>query len=272
MDSMGRDQLRWVVQSNLTSQGDLAGMREACEELGIRYEEVKVIPFSNDLPDFEIQACTIYYGSTTFTGLVYNDPRTKPGIFFDEESFSMENYMAKWGSYMLNYDSTVTTFRGLMQEGHAPDKLFFIRPDADTKAFAGEVKRFDEIREWYKSFSKVAGIDFSEDSPIIVGPPYNLKFEWRLWIVDKRVVAASRYRVYFQLNKQRGCPKEVIEFAEARCREYTPHDIFVMDICASGDEYYIVECGCMNGAGFYDADISAIVEGVSTYFRKTYCN
>ncbi|HEX2630490.1 MAG TPA: ATP-grasp domain-containing protein [Chitinophagaceae bacterium] len=176
--------------------------------------------------------------------------------------------MEKWGWYMLNYNSVVTTFRELMQQEHAPDKLFFIRPDADTKAFAGEVKRFDEIGEWYRSFSKVTGIDFSEDSPIIVGPPYNLKFEWRLWIVDKKVVAASRYRVYFQLNKQRGCPEEVVEFAEARCREYTPHDIFVMDICASGDDYYIVECGCMNGAGFYDADIAAIVDSISAFVGK----
>jgi hypothetical protein len=30
----------------------------------------------------------------------------------------------------------------------------------------------------------------------------------------------------------------------------TMHDVLVMDVCLSGDEYYIVECGGMNGAGF----------------------
>jgi hypothetical protein len=40
----------------------------------------------------------------------------------------------------------------------------------------------------------------------------------------------------------------------------------VMDICQTGDNYYIVECGCLNSAGFYHADIEAIVSGVTAYF------
>lgn len=63
----------------------------------------------------------------------------------------------------------------------------------------------------------------------------------------------------------------VVSFAEARCREYTPHDVFVMDICLSGDHYYIIECGCMNGAGFYKADIGEIVKPVSRYFEEVCC-
>lgn len=44
------------------------------------------------------------------------------------------------------------------------------------------------------------------------------------------------------------------------------HDVFVMDICLCGDAYYIVECGAMNGAGFYKANIESIVQHVSAYF------
>lgn len=39
-----------------------------------------------------------------------------------------------------------------------------------------------------------------------------------------------------------------------------------MDVCFSDNEYFIVECGCMNGAGFYSADIGKIITAVTEYF------
>lgn len=38
-----------------------------------------------------------------------------------------------------------------------------------------------------------------------------------------------------------------------------------MDIGQNGDDLYIIECGCMNSAGFYAADIDAIVNAVTEY-------
>ncbi len=110
----------------------------------------------------------------------------------------------------------------------------------------------------------------SLNSKIVVSEPYRLRYEWRLWIVDKKVVAASKYREDFKLKKKEGCPPEVIQFAEQRCIEYTPHDVFVMDIWETGDNYYIVECGCMNSAGFYHLDIGTIVSSVTNYFSNMF--
>ncbi|OMP80644.1 DUF4343 domain-containing protein [[Flexibacter] sp. ATCC 35208] len=83
---------------------------------------------------------------------------------------------------------------------------------------------------------------------------------------ERQQVEASKYRHYFKLKKEEGCPDSVVAFAQARCEEYTPHDVFVMDICLCGDEYFIVEYGGMNAAGFYKARIGDIVKGVSAYF------
>jgi len=44
----------------------------------------------------------------------------------------------------------------------------------------------------------------------------------------------SKYRHYFKLKKEEGCPDSVVAFAQARCEKYTPHDVFVMDICLWG--------------------------------------
>jgi len=167
---------------------------------------------------------------------------------------------------MLNYDASVITFKELIEANmFSAEKLLFIRPNDDSKSFAGEVRRFDEIGDWYNQLKGVENANLSPESKIVVSEPYNIQYEWRLWIVNKKVVASSKYREYFKLKKEEGCPVQVISFAEERCQEYTPHDIFVMDICLCGDEYFIVECGCMNGAGFYKAKIEDIVSNVTNY-------
>ncbi|MGN6419968.1 MAG: ATP-grasp domain-containing protein [Pseudobacter sp.] len=260
--------IQWVVQRNLTSQSDLLALKEACEKTGVDFIELEIIPFSDQLPEFDRSKRSILYGSTTFNELAYREPALRPGLFFYPEHFSIENYFDKWGRRMLNFEASVTTFNQLIKKEYPADKLLFIRPDEDNKSFAGEVRRFDEIEEWYEQLKELESARLSSDTRIIVSEPYNLQYEWRLWIVNGKMVAASKYREYFKLTKEEGCPAEVAAFAEARCREYTPHDVFVMDICLCGDEYFIVECGCMNAAGFYHARIIDIVKAVTEFFAS----
>jgi hypothetical protein len=93
--------VQWIVQKNLTNQDYLENLRLACERINVNYIEINIIPFTNELPDFEITPCNIYYGSTTFNGLVYQSVQTRKGLFFDPSTFSVENYIEKWGTNML---------------------------------------------------------------------------------------------------------------------------------------------------------------------------
>jgi len=259
--------IQWVVQQNLTNKEDFDNLQNACNKIGVGFTGIHIIPFTSELPVFDRNRNSILYGSTTFNNLAYNTPELRNGIFFDERAFSIENYIKKWGQHMLNYGASITSFKELTSYDYEADQLLFIRPDDDSKSFSGEVKRFDEIGEWYEKLKMAAIANLSPDTRIVVSEPYNIHYEWRLWIVNKKVIAASKYREYFKLKKESDCPAEVISFAENRCFEYTPHDVFVMDICLCGDAYYIIECGCMNGAGFYAADIESIVRAVSDYFN-----
>lgn len=258
--------IQWVVQRNLTSKTDLESLQLSCEAAGVSFQGIDIIPFSSSLPVFDSSHRSIFYGSTTLCSLVAADKQLQPGLFFDEARFSIENYFNKWGKHMLNYGAEVTTFAALMSREEAPDQLFFIRPDDDSKSFSGETKSFAAIKTWYDQLKMVENTNLTPDTPIVVSAPYNIQYEWRLWIVNGKVITASKYRTYFKLTKEAGCPPEVIAFAESRCLEYSPHAVFVMDICLCGDDFYIVECGCMNAAGFYKADVGAIVAAVSAWF------
>ena len=260
-------EIQWVVQRNLTNPSDVAALHQACEKLGITFVDIDIIPFTQALPAFDKRRRSIIYGSTTFNALAANDPDLRRGVFFDDIAFSIENYFNHWGAHMLNFGAKILTLRQLIESQDIPgDKLLFIRPDDDNKSFAGEIKRFDEIRNWFESLLQIENSRLHPDSKIVVSAPYNIQYEWRLWIVNKQIVAASKYRTLFKLTKEEGCPSEVIAFATARCQEYTPHDVFVMDICLCGDAYFIVECGCINGTGFYHGNIENIVRAVSDYF------
>lgn len=255
----------WTVQQGLSVPEYQEAIEAACRELNIGYQTVSIYPFDKILPQMKLWRSNIFYGSVSYNNLLSTDIEMRKGIFFDSKSFSMKNYLQKWSVYMLNRKAELTSFAQLMAENYDSDKLLFIRPDDDTKSFAGTVKAFSELPAWYEELSMYNNTNLSLSSPIIAGPPCYIDVEWRLWIVKRKVVASSRYRRYFKSNWAAGCPNDVIQFAEKRCSEYVPHDVFVMDICYSGGSYHIIECGCMNAAGFYAADVKAIVESVTRY-------
>ena len=258
---------RWIIQSNLSAEGgDFHKMSKVCEELGIEYQGVKVIPFSPELPEFiKDDKENIYYGSTTFMNNLYNQLKPK-GLFFDDKTFSMDNYLKVWNNYMLNSEGKVTTFREFCSENHPDGEEFFIRPDADDKSFNGDVKTFSEIKTFIENSTKFDNVILNEDTKILVSTPWNITKEWRNYIVNGKVVTSSMYRKNFKLHKDgNDIPQDMIKFVEDRCKEYMPHPVFAMDIALCGGDYYIIECGCLNSVGLYHSDVKKMISAVTEF-------
>jgi len=156
--------IQWVVQKNLTNHNDLVAINNACGRAEVGIIEVDIVPFSSALPDFDRTRKSIFYGSTSFLKLAGEQPDLKGGLFFDDRFFSMENYIKRWGKHMLNAGATVTDFKGLFDLGYAPDKLLFIRPDDDSKPFAGDVIEYGEIQDW---FEKLRAVENAENTHLM---------------------------------------------------------------------------------------------------------
>ena len=262
--------VRWIIQDSNFAQKDRLQIVAACQQLNIPCIQIPVIPFAEHLPDFphDNEYESIYYGSTTMMDRIYRDFNHSLGLFYDHRTFSMENYVHQWDKFMLSSEAEFMSFAELEQRSYPSDKNLFIRPDADSKAFAGIVLEFGKIKEWYQKISKDDMHGLGPNTKIMVGPAYHIEKEWRNYIVNGKVVTSSTYRKNFQLYKSAtDIPKAMLEFVEARCQEYQPHDVFAMDIakCSGENEYYIIECGCMNSVGFYAADIFKYVEALSAY-------
>jgi ATP-grasp domain, R2K clade family 3 len=78
------------------------------------------------------------------------------------------------------------------------------------------------------------------------------------------VVAGSQYRTYFRLDVRPAVPGDVRAFAENMAHTWAPARAFVLDVARSGPGLYVIEANCLNSAGFYAADVDAIVRAVST--------
>lgn len=89
-------------------------------------------------------------------------------------------------------------------------------------------------------------------------------------MVNKKVSSGSLYRRYGVLYDKDPVPNEVIEFGESIAQKFSPHDIFVLDICKENkkDDLKVLEYGCFNSAGFYKTDIQKIIFDISEFLNE----
>ncbi len=267
---MENKNIGWVVQQNFSSDRYVYDkFKNIFDTHKIEHDFINVIPFDTNLPEFNKERINIFYGSITTVNTAYKDVALRPGIFFDPDTFKMDNYIDKWGKLMLNCDAKILTLKEVSQLEGDPETLFFIRPNDDSKSFAGQIMKQGELKIWRDKIFACNTDQINDETVVLLGEPYKINKEWRTFVVNGKVVASSRYMKNNRLNKDgNDAPEEMIAFCEKACHIYTPHDVFVMDIAETGGDYYILECGCMNSVGFYEADMEKIVLSLNDYMKQ----
>lgn len=240
----------FAVQRNLVNKNDLTQIRDACESLRLDYSEFTLIPFSNTLPDF---GGAFYYGSTTI--LKHN----KPGIFYTQDEFTMTRLVAEYGDLVLNAELGICDISDIAKI-KAPT---FVKPNICTKRFVGRVFEPEELQSW-----SVPDDIADWDGKVVFAAPVNIEAEWRLWIVNKTIVAGSQYRENGRLKLASNLNHAAISCAEQCIERYCPARAFVLDICSYrvGEfklEYKAVEVNSINSSGFYAANVFDIVAALA---------
>lgn len=129
---------------------------------------------------------------------------------------------------------------------------------------------FAQIQEWTTRLEAADDVALNLDTPVLFGSPKTLTKEWRAFIVDGKVISASRYQLQGEPSlSAEDVPAGLVTFVEERCAEYQPHPIFVMDVALVDGNYFIIECNCFNGSGFYHCDIQQIVAAVTAFMAHS---
>lgn len=262
--------IKWIIQNNLIKPEILQEFRDAFAELNIDFEEVRVIPFSPELPSFDPSSMNIFYGSTTLMLNASSNEEFNTGVFYNPINFNVETYLKKWTHKMLNSDGVVLKFKKFKENMVNNKPEWFIRPNEDDKSFAGTIMTSSEVIDWYSKIERIDNPLLNSETLIFVSEKKKILKEWRNFIVNGKVIDSSRYMFNGRLDISKDdCPKEMIDFVEDCANEFSPHDIFVMDIAEIYDGYKIIECNCFNGTGFYNHDIGKIVNSVTERIKET---
>jgi ATP-grasp domain, R2K clade family 3 len=256
--------LTWLLQANLRDQVFLAKLEAALDQLGEDRQRVKLVPFSPEVPALSFEAAEraiVCYGPS-FVPRVAAQPSWKPGIFFDEASFRWSVMASHWGELMFSQDGAVTTAGAVLDELTWEPARWFVRPDADSKAFEGGV--YEDTATLRHHLGATA-----PTTPVIKARPRPVDAEWRCFVIDGEVVDSSEYRRAGRRSLYRTAPPRAIELAERAAAAWVPAQVTCIDIASSGDHFGVVEANCFNASGFYAADPATVVAAVAAYVRST---
>jgi len=264
------NQIVWVLQKNLTKPDLLTKLKFFIQKNGTSFEEVEIIPFSTSLPPIESKnRINVFYGSNTFFKNAKESPTHKNSIFFDEDKFKISTLLKYWKTDMLNYDIEVSKLGDFCLKNYSKNEEFFVRPNKDSKAMNGSIMKFYEICGLLDDLNQAEYSDINSNTVLCFAKPKNIEKEWRCFIVKGKIISASRYMHKGKYNPSaEDIPDNMISFVEEKCNHYTPHDIFVMDIALSNQDFKIIECNCFNSTGFYPHDIERIIQGVNNYLKQ----
>lgn len=61
--------MKWVCQNNLGSLEDVKTIEEVCSLYGYEFDPIKVIPFSDELPNVPIEEKSVFYGAVKWINM-----------------------------------------------------------------------------------------------------------------------------------------------------------------------------------------------------------
>lgn len=263
--------MRWVIATDLGARSlikEFVNVLEGKEQIIYPVSMEQLLtpdwkPIINDNID------TIFYGSTNFIERM-SKLNYFPGVYGNNDMFSYENLIKHIPKEMLLNDPE-SAVRGTAQyiinyiknKNFNNDDLMFFKPGNDSKIFAGSVMTIKDILQICNNIDLGILPDADKDFPLLLSIPYGISHEYRLFIVDGKIITSSEYLP----NVNNGCPKIVSNFAQDVIQKWCPTDIYTLDICLSAGKPYIMEIQNFHSAGFYDCDLNLLANAIIEKFE-----
>ncbi len=256
--------MQWILQD----YEDTAKIAEILSRVGIPHSLHKVVPFIGQLdpvPAIDDPKQVVMFGSYSLRHYA-REHGLSPGVF-ELRPFIHE---IPWHKHLLNgVDSKIIMAKHL--GGLDPHRDYFIRPVEDSKEIAGAVMTGSEIEYMIKALNALKPEEYikgslTPDTLLMVAEPVNIQKEWRVWVVNDRVVTYSLYKLGSRVVYRAEIDDDALEFVQKMIALNPGYaGAYVIDVCRTADGLRILETNCINAAGFYAADLFKLVEAFELY-------
>jgi hypothetical protein len=270
-------EVSWLFEADPLDVDETQRMRAAVSDLGLKHKEINRIQLFSGLgdpyPDTE-DSCVFFFGSLQIARKILRDKKWNPGVFLTLENYLCQAYYPHMEPFLFNTPYSLLPLDEMLATRHALDRQFgghgciFVRPDSGFKTFTGEVFEVETIQADFhglQDFSYLPG-----STLVLVSSPKNIKREYRMFVVDDRVVAGSAYRRNRKLAMDPKVPEEVYAFTRTVLAEttYRPDPAWVIDICEDdGGKLWVLEIGSISCCGIYSANAKSIVKALTELLR-----
>ena len=254
----------WIIEQNVFNEVCFEKMVSFLKERSIAHHLVKIIPFVHEIEGKipTVSGPVVVYGSIGSQKLSQKMNWT-PGVFSGK--FAESDYVEILGKLCVNPDVKIIPLSKVVEQIDMDE--FFIKPNTDTKEFAGQILEKKEFEVWYNKMVSIGYLD-NNDFDVVVAPLVEIKKENRLVVVDGQVVAGSMYRLNDRTNQAEIDYLSFQSFVTDVEKIFKPSDVYVMDVGLTEDGWKIIEYNTFNSAGFYMCNVTSIMESINSYIEK----
>lgn len=202
----------------------------------------------------------VFHGRTS---LVLAASRSRPtsGVFYSPSTFCHAAFVQHLGRRYLNHDAQLLRAADVPSRLEAIGGYAFVKPGDDLKGFSGLLVRSADDRRLVEKLMR------DPEQPVLISRAREVDAEWRLFVLDGRVITGSMYRPY----AERKLPAELERFASEVAGAWSPAVAFALDVGRVDGDWTVIECTCCNWSRFYEADVAAWVEALSAHQERVWC-
>jgi hypothetical protein len=209
--------------------------------------------------------CVIGYGTFPFARQIQLHRRWLPGAWCAPEYLDCTCYFAYFGKFLLNQQYAILPgVEAVRQQDwlfgvFGRNDVVFARPSGCNKLFTGRCIARDDFT------AALAPARYDPATLVVVAAPKEIAREWRLVVAEDRVIAASQYAQEGNRSVEPGCPQGVRDFVQAMLLEvrWRPDPIFMVDVCESDGQLWLIELNGFSCSWLYQCDLAAVVAEAS---------
>lgn len=253
----------YVIQENLFKEYHFNTLIDHLKRYGLEYELVEYRPFVDNVQVKTDRKDVWFFGSVN-AAMKLGHKDWYPGIMYNDQH-DFDVYLEEYGNNLLNSDTKIRNF-GIYLDENEP---FFARPTRDTKIFESKIWSPEEWKDYVmETCNSNTFDDISKQTRVMTSSPKrDIQQEIRCWIVDGEPVTMSQYKIGRRVNMlNMDHNEESYIFAKNMAKIFSPSRAYVMDVCLYNDDYKIVEINCINMSGFYDGNMSKLIQSLENTF------
>lgn len=228
-------------------------------------------PYEGYIAKFKESDRVLFHGSLQFAKLIQSKSNCIT-VYCNLPKYECLFYYPRFGQHLLNSNYIMLPFGELNRRKdwlleHVGSPVF-IRPSSGYKTFTG----ITMSKASWDAEVRFLGRFVDIHALIIVAPVLELNREWRVVVVENKIITGCQYKDQGKIVRIKGVPREVMDYGqgvldsmEKSANLYQPDPAWTLDICETQDgQLKVLEVGSFSCAGFYACDPEIIIQAMDS--------